>query len=239
MLKNIVKKVLSIFRLEIVRFESAQNFKYVLGRILDYYTIDIVIDIGANIGQFGKEVVDAGYRKKIISLEPQASAFSKLEANARSYSSWETHHCAIGGENTSGVINISENSVSSSLLDAEPILYEIEKGTKYIRKESIVIKRLDNFVSINDFESKNIYTKLDVQGYELEILLSNKELIGKSKFIQIELSFLPLYTSASSASSMIELLNSWGYKIYFIFPEFIDKKTGKLLEAVAVFIKEQ
>jgi hypothetical protein len=78
--------------------------------------IDVVLDVGANAGQFGQKLRGFGYRGDIVSYEPVSSAFKYLEGIAKSDDKWTVHDFAIGAESGQLKINISANSKFSSTL---------------------------------------------------------------------------------------------------------------------------
>jgi hypothetical protein len=72
--------------------------------------IDVVLDVGANSGQFGQKLRGFGYTGAIISYEPVLSAFKHLEELAKSDGKWTAHNFAIGAESGELKINISQNA---------------------------------------------------------------------------------------------------------------------------------
>jgi hypothetical protein len=74
--------------------------------------IDVVLDVGANAGQFGQKLRDFGYRGAIVSYEPVLSAFEDLERIAEADNKWTAHNFAIGAESGELKIHISANSNS-------------------------------------------------------------------------------------------------------------------------------
>src|SRR5580692_7057782 len=76
-----------------------------------------VLDVGANIGQYGRMLRGIGYAGPIISFEPLGSAHKKLSAAAGAERSWiVAPRAALGSAKGSIEINVSGNSVSSSVL---------------------------------------------------------------------------------------------------------------------------
>src|ERR1700684_2872446 len=75
--------------------------------------IDLVLDVGANVGQFGTSLRNRGYRGKIISFEPLESEYKKLAVVAASDGNWEAHQFALGAASGDATINVSDNSVFS------------------------------------------------------------------------------------------------------------------------------
>src|SRR5277367_4402561 len=68
--------------------------------------IDVVLDVGANSGQFGQKLRGFGYRGAIVSYEPVSSAFNYLEGIAKSDNKWTANNFAIGAEMGQLKINI-------------------------------------------------------------------------------------------------------------------------------------
>src|SRR5687768_3286364 len=79
--------------------------------------IDVLFDVGANVGQFASEARAAGYRGRIVSFEPLPEAHAQILANSADDPDWLVHErCALGERIGETEINVSENSYSSSLL---------------------------------------------------------------------------------------------------------------------------
>ncbi len=70
--------------------------------------IDTVLDVGANVGQFGASLRSKGYRGRIVSFEPVASVFQTLAARAKADGNWEAYHCALGAETGEATIHVAE-----------------------------------------------------------------------------------------------------------------------------------
>ena len=84
-------------------------------KILSSYDIDTVLDIGANSGQFARQMrYCIGYSKKIISFEPQSSVFEILKKASKNDKNWDVFNMALGDVNEKMKINISENTGCSS-----------------------------------------------------------------------------------------------------------------------------
>src|SRR5258707_4816449 len=79
--------------------------------------IDLVVDAGANTGQFVHQCRAAGYKGKIISFEPSACAHAALLRAASSDPQWKVaDRIALGATTGEVEINIALNSYSSSIL---------------------------------------------------------------------------------------------------------------------------
>jgi len=202
-------------------------------RAINYNDIDLIIDVGANDGQFGFELIRSGYKGKIISIEPLKEAYRVLKNNSRNYPSWTIFpQMALGARNGSTFINVSQNSVSSSLLDILPAHLKAASNSKYIRKEKIKIYKLDSF--INKFRKyKNILIKIDSQGYESYILDGAKKILKSDNLrgLLIEVSFVKLYMNQKDFLYFYRKLTELKFSIWGTEQVFVDRKQGRAFQA--------
>lgn len=77
--------------------------------------------------------------------------------------------------------------------------------------------------------------KIDVQGFERQVLAGATEILPQVKGIQLELSLVPLYESQPIYREMIKFLEKLGYELYALVPGFTEHKTGKLLQMDGIF----
>ena len=111
---------------------------------LKAHDINTVIDIGANVGQFAEGLRDAGFRGRIISFEASRAAHCELQQRAMRDRRWTVApRLAIGGSDGKAKINVSANSVSSSILPMLPTHLVAEPKSAYIRTETVELRRLD------------------------------------------------------------------------------------------------
>jgi FkbM family methyltransferase len=87
-----------------------------LARAIDSLSIDAVLDVGANVGQFAALLRSAGFSGRIVSFEPLPEAFDALSWRASRDSYWEARQIAVGEPDGTPTIHVSRNSYSSSLL---------------------------------------------------------------------------------------------------------------------------
>jgi FkbM family methyltransferase len=79
---------------------------------INRFEVDLILDVGANAGQFALQFRSLGYKGRLVSFEPLSSAHAKLEKTARRDSRWTVHpRCAIGAQNGGVEINIAGNSM--------------------------------------------------------------------------------------------------------------------------------
>src|SRR5690242_19513073 len=84
---------------------------------LRVHDINLVLDVGANTGQFGQNLRALGYTGHIVSFEPLSGAHRVLVKTASRDKKWSVpQKVAIGGHSGTVEIHVSANSVSSSVL---------------------------------------------------------------------------------------------------------------------------
>lgn len=230
-----VRKASRKFGFDIVRFTPEKHPLARRKKILDTYQINMVFDIGANIGQYGKELRDIGYKGRIVSFEPMSLAFNKLKLKSDRDSLWDAHNFALGEEKGTSQINIAGNSYSSSLLDMLPSHVDAAPDSKYTGQEEIRIETLDSIYPSLVGKDDKVYLKLDTQGYEKSVLQGGKSSLRLIETIQLEMSLMPLYKDELLFDQMYDFLYQQGYRLIAVEPGFTDEKTGQLLQLDGIF----
>jgi FkbM family methyltransferase len=209
--------------------------------LIKQHNIDLIIDVGANTGQYVKSLRESNYSGRVISFEPLSSAHEKLVKSSEKDSLWEiATRTAIGDHDGQITINISNNSVSSSVLEMLDSHAKASPESVYLNSETVKISRLDTIAKeyINKYQSNSIFLKIYVQGFERQVIEGAKEILLLTKGIQLELSLIPLYKDQVLFEEMLEVLKKEGYQLYFIIPGFSDPETGRMLQMDGIFFKK-
>jgi FkbM family methyltransferase len=238
LIKKIINIFLKIFNLKLIKIIDQFNNSYRLTLAFKEKKIDCIFDIGANEGQFAKEIRFYGYNNEIISFEPLELEFEKLKSNSKNDKNWSVYQrCAVGNNNNEIEINVSKNSVSSSVLKMNKEHYDVSPESKYIEKQIVKQKKIDDiFKELNKIE-KNCFLKIDVQGYEEQVLEGAKNVISEFKGLLVEVSLADLYEGQTTWIEMINKIQSLGFKIWSIDRGFTNKKNGKTLQIDLVFFR--
>jgi FkbM family methyltransferase len=207
-------------------------------KLLCHFGITKVLDVGANTGQYAKELRKINFEGTIISFEPISSIFEVLKKNMKNDTKTVVKNFALGDKNETKLINIAKNLASSSFLSRAKHLEENAKQTEYISEEKVEIKVLDSIFDTICDENDVVFLKLDTQGYEKNILNGAKESLKKIKGIQIELALKPSYKEAPNFKEIFKIIEESGFKMYSIEEGFEDEKTGQLLEIDGIFFRE-
>ena len=221
---------------DITRFKPTSHPMARRKRFLDIYQIDTVLDVGANTGQFAFELRhDLGYKNRILSFEPLSTAFKLLQAQAAHDTAWQVFHHALGDVEETREINIAGNSESSSLLPMLASHLKSAPQSQYIGKESISVKTLDRVFPELCPDARNVYLKLDTQGFEKNVLLGAAASLARIDTVQMELSLVPLYSNQVLFNEMHAFMIARGYTLIAIEDGFSDPASGQVLQADGIF----
>ncbi len=235
-IKHAIRKLLWKIGYDIYKFAPNSHPIAQKRRMLREFKVNVVLDIGANTGQFAHQLIDdIGYKNRIISFEPLTSAFETLKKRARNIPNWEVFNLALGETDETKEINIASNSYSSSLLNMLPSHLQSAPESKYIGKETITVKRLDSIFNDLCSDRDNIYMKIDTQGYEMKVLKGANKSLKSIDTVQIEMSLVPLYEGEILFNELYSYMIGMGYTLVAIDPVFYDKKTGQLLQVDGIF----
>jgi FkbM family methyltransferase len=206
---------------------------------MQHHQVSTVLDVGANAGQFALQLRALGYEGRIVSFEPLKDAFDELSANAASDALWQCHNVGLGDANRVAIINVSENSYSSSLLPVSPQSLAIEPGIGYVRTEEVVLRRLDDLFDELCTPTDTVYLKVDTQGYELPVINGALASLRRTKLVQLETSFFPVYVGERLAGEMISFMGTLGFRVVSIEPGWEDTATSELLQVDVIFVRDK
>lgn len=203
------------------------------------FAIDVILDVGANTGQFAQSLRAQGYHGHIISFEPLSEAHAALVRVSDCDPLWDiAERCAIGANDGWAEINIAGNSFSSSLLPMLDLHREAAPQSEYLGKEPCQVITLDTYIERTFSDPTTLFAvKIDTQGYEAEVLAGLKRNHKRAKVIVCELSVAPLYARGPSMSALCHLLAELNYRCVALSPEFEDPRTGELLQVNGIFVK--
>jgi FkbM family methyltransferase len=231
MWKSLVKRILSKAGFEVSRLKPS------FGDLMRRHDIRTVLDVGANEGQYGRSIRDAGYRNRIISFEPISTVYAELQANSTADSMWDTYPLALGETEGDKTISVSVKSVFSSF--KQPSSYSVERlpGSRTARQETVRVARLDSFIEAHSIDLRHTYLKVDTQGFEKEVLLGAGTALCGIRAVQLELALRQLYSGQVGWIDMIKWMESQGFKVALAKENGFDLEECELLELDVVFVK--
>ena len=148
-----------------------------------------VVDVGANVGQFSLFASHRWPAATIHAFEPipdQAARFSAVHGNRVTL-----HRCALGESPTLLPIHIASRKDSSSLLplgQRQKAMFNMDE----VGQIEVPVERLDAVLEPADLPQPSLL-KIDVQGFEYEVLRGAGKLLRHFSHIYVEVSFTELY----------------------------------------------
>jgi len=211
-----------------------------LTAFLKHHRIDTVLDVGANVGQYGQRLRDWGYEGRIISFEPLSTAHQKLGLRSAPDQHWTiAPRMAIGAENGEVEIQVSAETDMSSILPQSDLMKDISPTSMIEATERVPIHRLENvapdYISADD----RVFLKIDTQGFEPKVLDGAGQLLPHLIGLQLEMSLLPIYEGESDYLAMIQRLGDAGFKLHLVIPGYFERKLARQLEIDGVFIRDR
>jgi FkbM family methyltransferase len=238
MLKSAVQRTLHSFGLELKRYKPSHSEDARFLAMLSAHRVNLIFDVGANTGQFGRRLRDSGYRGRIVSFEPLSAAWEQLAKTSAGDPLWEAApRAAIGSEDGEIEMHVAGNSVISSALNMLDSLRDVAPGSSYVGTERTQLRRLDSIGASYLAPDSVPVIKIDTQGFESEVLKGATEMLGKAVGLNLEMSFVSLYEGQPLFEEMFATIRALKFEVWDFKPAFVDYRTGRLLQADVTFFR--
>lgn len=209
-----------------------------LATLLAHQRIDLVLDVGANTGQYAERLRRAGYGGRIVSFEPQSSAHAALTLAAADDPEWiVAPRMAVGDGDQPLILNLSAESDMSSALPMTEEMADLLDSAAYTGTETVPQARLD--VLLADFAGPGdrVLLKSDTQGYDRQVLDGAAGVLDRILAIQLELSIVPVYVGEPSYREMIDHVEALGFSPALFIPGYFNRRTARLIAMDGVFVR--
>ena len=208
-----------------------------LSAMLAHHHVDLVLDVGANTGQFACKLREAGYAGRVVSFEPLSQAHAMLVSASQRDARWDVApRIAIGDHEGEIDIHVAGNSVSSSALGMLDKHIAAAPDSAYVGTERVGLSRLDCLAPAYMGTETNVFLKIDTQGYEDRVLDGATDLVSRIAGLQIEMSLVPLYAGQCLYDDLMRRLSASGFSIWAMWPGLCDPVNGRMLQVdVALF----
>ena len=176
----------------------------------------IIIDAGANVGDYSILANQIMPACKIYAFEPVESTFQHLLSNIKDLKNVVPIKKGLFKENCELAINLFASNEHSSIYDIEGLSIGSDS------QQNIELVRGDDFIKDNQIDSID-FLKLDVEGAEYDALLGFENAIkhGAIKAIQFEYG----YINISTKKLLVDYYNFFeanGYIVGKIFPKLVE-----------------
>lgn len=236
--KNMLRRVIRATGYDIVKWHSIPADVAARKRLLDGFGIDVILDVGANAGQFALSLRESmGYRGEIVSFEPLPDAFAHLRGLADQDPAWDARNVALGEADGELKLNVSRNRVSSSFLSIRETSTSVEPQSAFESECVVKVRSLDSLLpelGVVKADSR-VMLKLDTQGFESRVIAGAKESLSRMSLVQMEMSLVRLYDDEVLFLDICDMMRKLGFDLIALDPGFADVATGRLLQVDGLF----
>ncbi len=229
------------FGVDIRRFNAYTSPFLRLAAELERRAVRLVLDVGANDGGFAKDLLDAGYKGRIISFEPLPDAWAKLKSRTRRRpNQWEVGPpVAISDQHGWATFHEAANSVSSSLLAMASLHEMASPGSSTVRTIEVETRTIDELLEPLQVPAHlPVMLKIDVQGAERMVLAGARQALDRQiQGVKLELSLAELYEGQPLWLEHHQFLQSKGFRLWDIEPGFRDASSKRLLQFDGVYFR--
>lgn len=203
--------------------------------VLRALSVDGVIDVGANRGQFTLACRFVLPGVSVVAFEPiptEAETFRKVHGARGEVTLIES---ALGETKGAATLHLSKSADSSSLLPIGKKQVELFENTVEVGTITVPVHRLDDFAECWSGRSRQLL-KLDVQGYELNVLRGAIETLKSCGYVYAECSEVALYEGQALRVEVEAFLKAQGFVVQSRHNE--QMSDGQLIQADYLFSRQ-
>ena len=198
--------------------------------------ITTILDIGANVGEFTLIYAELFPNAVLHAFEPLPDCYEILSTRVEGINRIHTYNCGLGDEYGEQMIHRSSWAPASSFRSMEAAHksnYPHSAGSEDV---TVKIDRLDNIISVSDCIG-NVMIKMDVQGFEDEVIKGGIQAFSQAKVVVVECSFVQLYQNEPKFHGIYSLLVKNGFEYRGSLKQSINVADSSYLQADAIFIR--
>ena len=235
------EKIAGLFGYDMFRIKrSHMTVERHLRTLFDFLGINLVIDVGANQGQYGKMLRRAGYKGKIVSFEPVSSTYNLLQACCNQDANWRAYRYALGARVEKQLINVTRFSDLASFHKPNQFAEKtFSDNIEVSATEEVEIMTLDQMFEdvTHDISDPKVFLKMDTQGHDLEVLAGAAKSINKISGIQSEVAVIPIYEGIPDYVESITEFRKHGFEVTGLYPVSRDGDSLVVIEFDCVMVK--
>lgn len=206
--------------------------------MLQRHHIDLVIDVGANVGQYASALRTSGYHGRIFSIEPVAAACAGLARAAQDDPDWiVAPRAAVGARAGDVTINVSASSDMSSALAYTDEARRAFPTDRVIAQETVEMTTIDGILAQQAAHDAKVFLKSDTQGYDLEVLRGASRSLERIVGAQVETALCPIYLGQPKWPAIVDFLAPYRFDVHLVIPGYFSRAYGRLMEMDMVFFR--
>ncbi|HEX3743279.1 MAG TPA: FkbM family methyltransferase [Bryobacteraceae bacterium] len=185
------------------------------------------IDIGAYSGEWTLSLRALFPETRVLMIEPQAARGERLRALTQVHDGVEFAPALLGSSAAKGVTFFQAETGSSVLRDP---------GNGAVEPTAIDMTTLDALTRSTPFERPD-FLKLDVQGYELEVLRGAEQVLRSVEAVMMEVNLIAVYEGAPLVDETVAYMAARGFRVYDVCTFFRRPLDHALWQMDMVFVR--
>lgn len=170
------------------------------------FSPEAAIDVGAYSGEWTRALLHAFPGTRVLMVEPQEGKIRELEILRASYPGLKVANTLLGPA-VADCVRFYEGDTASSVLP------DANHGNSRFR--TLPMTTLDELQERTQFPPPD-FIKLDVQGYEIEVLKGAERALASAEAVQMEVNLIPIYEGAPLAHDAVAYMANRGFRLYDI-----------------------
>jgi FkbM family methyltransferase len=172
----------------------------------------VLYDVGAHTGTWTQLAKSIFPNAQIEAFEPLTEHVSEFLINTSGLTGVRLHNIGVGASNYEADIRITNRSDSSSLL---PLTSAAEStySLKHVVNKQVPIRSLDSMIEAGQADPPDLI-KLDVQGFEVEVLKGAQKTLETCTWVISEVSFEEYYVGQPLFHDVAQVMSEFGYRVY-------------------------
>lgn len=191
------------------------------------FTPMTICDIGASNGRWSRKCIAFFPRASFFGVDPLEENNSSLERLKHEHNNFDYWLGCLGSKRCTAKLNV-DGSGSSILAGHTANPYGVQR--------QIAVETLDNLIEQGKCPQPELI-KLDVQGYELEVMKGAVKALSKTQAVIVETSFISFQTGMPIVHEVVAFMVSIGFVLYDILSLKLRPLDGAAGQSDLLFIK--
>ena len=220
-LKKIGAEIHGVGYIEKLKSESTQKNEWTKQKELLKDRCQTIFDVGANRGDTTMRYMELFNNPTIHAFEPFPETCSIFLENHKSHKKIILNQCALSSKIGTATLNVNNSVDTNSLLKSSNLGATSDVSCKTVAQIEIETNTLDNYCKQNRINQIDIL-KLDVQGFEIEVLKGAIEMLNlqKIKLIYTESYFVQQYVNQPLFHEIAAMLYQYNFTLQDIYDPY-------------------
>ncbi|MGI8684750.1 MAG: FkbM family methyltransferase [Acidimicrobiales bacterium] len=173
--------------------------------------LGVVVDIGANVGDWSAAVLELAAPGLVLAVEPAPATAEQLRERFRSDARVRVVEAAVGACDGQTSFHVTKHSHSGSVvLAAGTHRHLLGARADVVADVDVEMVSLDSL--LGDLHEISLL-KIDVQGYERAVLAGAKAALAKTRWVLLEANFVHQYEGDALLPELVLTLEAAGFEL--------------------------